>query len=100
MAQDYAAAFYNSKAWRKTRRLFLMRESFTCALCGGVGDACIVHHIKHITPGNINDPAITLNFDNLQALCLPCHNSMHGDGSACTDGISFDSAGNVVYAPN
>ena len=99
MAQDYAAAFYKSKAWQGARRLFLLRENHTCALCGGVGEACIVHHIQHITPQNINDLAITLNLDNLQALCLPCHNATHGDGSACADGISFDDNGGVVYTP-
>lgn len=97
MAKDYAKAFYNSGAWRDTQRLFLMHENYICAACGGA--ACIVHHVRHIAPGNIYDPNITLSFDNLQALCLPCHNTIHGSGSACADGVSFDDRGNVVYTP-
>ena len=26
---------------------------------------------------NINNPSITLNFKNLEALCLDCHNKIH-----------------------
>ena len=32
-----------------------------------------VHHKEPLTPENINDPAITLNWDNLELLCKDCH---------------------------
>ena len=34
----------------------------------------IVDHIEEISPSNIGDPEITLNHDNLQYICQPCHN--------------------------
>jgi len=37
----------------------------------------IVHHKIHLTPENIHDPKIALNFDNLQLLCRDCHGKIH-----------------------
>ena len=37
----------------------------------------IVHHKKHITPENINNPRVTLSFDNLELLCARHHNEEH-----------------------
>lgn len=37
----------------------------------------IVHHKIELTPENIHDPDITLNFDNLQLLCRDCHAAVH-----------------------
>lgn len=39
-----------------------------------------MHHKKHLTPKNINDPEITLNWDNLELLCLDCHQKEHDKG--------------------
>lgn len=36
-----------------------------------------VHHKIHLTPDNINDPEITLNYDNLMLLCRDCHAAIH-----------------------
>jgi 5-methylcytosine-specific restriction endonuclease McrA len=97
MAQEYARAFYNSKAWQRCRDNFMLSKIYQCERCGGI--AAIAHHKTHITPGNINDPAVTLSWDNLQALCTDCHNKVHGNTAATAKGISFDAAGNVVYTP-
>ena len=37
----------------------------------------IVHHITHLTPENINDPNVTLSFDNLRLVCRRCHGEEH-----------------------
>jgi hypothetical protein len=43
-------------------------------------------------------PEIALNLDNLECLCLACHNAEHASaGSATAAGVSFDENGNVVY---
>ena len=34
----------------------------------------IVHHKCYIDTSNVFDPNITLNFENLELLCLDCHN--------------------------
>lgn len=97
MAHEYAISFYNSKQWIKCKDGFMKSKNHVCERCGGL--AYIVHHKKHITPFNINDPNITLSWDNLQALCLNCHNAVHSNGGACIDGVSFDSEGNLIYTP-
>ena len=38
----------------------------------------IVHHLIEITPQNIQDPSVTLNWSNLQAVCRECHAEKHG----------------------
>lgn len=37
----------------------------------------IVHHKSYINESNIFNPEVTLNFDNLELLCLDCHNKEH-----------------------
>lgn len=37
----------------------------------------IVHHKNYITTSNIYEPEITINFNNLELLCLDCHNKEH-----------------------
>lgn len=36
-----------------------------------------MHHKIHITPDNINDPNITLDWNNLQLVCRDCHAEIH-----------------------
>lgn len=52
-----------------------------CELCmkeGKIVPAEEVHHIKWITPKNICDPNVTLNWRNLVALCREHHRQQHG----------------------
>ena len=73
-------------------------KNYICERCGEA--ACIVHHKKHINPRNINDPEITLNWNNLEALCQSCHNKEHlGKGGACKSGLQFDEQGELVEKP-
>ena len=70
--REFAAAFYNSPAWRSTRVNFMKSRAYLCERCmkeGRYKPAEIVHHKVYLTPENINNPAITLNWDNLEALC-------------------------------
>ena len=36
-----------------------------------------VHHIEELTPQNIYRPEVSLNFNNLVALCKECHKARH-----------------------
>ena len=36
-----------------------------------------VHHKIRLTPENITDPSIALNWDNLELLCKACHQEEH-----------------------
>ena len=72
--------FYTSRAWAKCRASFLADRGGLCELClkkGLIEPATQVHHKIHITLDNVNDPTITLNHDNLIALCDACHHEQH-----------------------
>ena len=71
MAKEWAKAFYHSQAWRAVRKRALIRDGFTCRICGARATA--VDHIQELTPENISDTRISLNLDNLQSLCHDCH---------------------------
>lgn len=78
--QDYAKQFYSSKAWKETRRAYTQFKGGLCERCLAKGiyrAGDLVHHKTHITPANINDPNITLSFDNLQLVCRDCHAAIH-----------------------
>jgi 5-methylcytosine-specific restriction enzyme A len=66
-----------------------------CDRCGGPGK--IVHHIEYLTPDNINDPYVSLNFDKLELHCQDCHNrEHHGSSSVVREDVMFDENGDLV----
>lgn len=78
--KEYAEEFYSSTAWKKCRAAYLEKVGGLCERCMSQGrytPAELVHHIVPITPANINDPSITMNFDNLKAVCRSCHAIEH-----------------------
>ena len=80
MAKPWAKAFYNSTAWQRVREAALIRDGYLCTRCGELAQE--VHHIIHLTSDNVNDPAISLNLDNLASLCEDCHKLQHSDDRA------------------
>ena len=95
MAKDWAKQFYNSKAWRDTRKIALRRDLYTCAYCYGRAEE--VHHIQELAPDNINDPSIALNPDNLISLCHDCHTKVtKGYTGDITEGYVFTDDGQVI----
>lgn len=100
MAKPWAEKFYNSARWQHCRAAFIdsrIRED------GGMCQRChaqlgyIVHHKIHLTPLNIDDPEISLNFDNLEYVCKDCHDEEHlpGHGAKATF-CGFDEEGRPV----
>lgn len=78
--QDYAKSFYKSKAWQHTREAYLQKVGRLCERClkkGLYHPAVIVHHKVYIDAETINNPEVTLCFDNLEALCRECHEDEH-----------------------
>ncbi len=58
----------------------MKKVNWLCERClkeGVAEPAVIVHHKIYINEDNIHDPSITLNFDNLEALCMRHHNEEH-----------------------
>lgn len=95
----WAEKFYKSKEWNKCRSAFIQER---IATDGGICQMCnehngyIVHHIKELTPENIDDPNITLNFNNLQYVCKRCHDEHHGYFCPNKNRIYFDENGQPV----
>lgn len=81
MPKPYANTFYNSIAWKRCREAYRESVGNLCEDCLARGiytPAEIVHHIIPLTQDNINDPAVSLNFANLRAVCRECHAKEHG----------------------
>lgn len=86
---------YHTSAWRKLRQAYYDDQHGICEWCGSPGD--IVDHIEEITEENVDDPFITFNWDNLQLLCLPCHNrKTFTKHSPVREGFGFDENGNLI----
>ena len=97
MAKEYAKAFYKSRQWESCRDLYIRSRDGLCEDCLAKGiykPRKVVHHIVSLTPENINNPAITLSFDNLRLVCQDCHAAQHAKGP--TRRYSFDAAGNII----
>lgn len=78
--KEFAEGFYKSIEWKNCRRDYIKSVGGLCEKClkqGIYKPAIIVHHIEHITPNNIENPEITLNYANLQAVCRDCHAALH-----------------------
>jgi 5-methylcytosine-specific restriction endonuclease McrA len=96
--KDWAEWFYNSTTWRRTRAAFLRSRGYLCERCAAKGDvvpAWIVHHREYLTPDNIKDPGVALDWDNLEAVCQRCHNEEH-HGQKREVRYEFDEDGNII----
>lgn len=78
--KDFARAFYSSQAWRDCRSAYTKSQGGLCERClqnGRITPSAIVHHKIHLTPENINNPDITLDWNNLECVCRDCHAQIH-----------------------
>ncbi|WP_309296378.1 HNH endonuclease signature motif containing protein [Sporosarcina sp. NCCP-2331] len=67
------AAFYQTTAWRNTRKVALMRDDWLCQHCLNKGKHKTAEMVDHIIP-TLVDWEKRLELDNLQSLCNACHN--------------------------
>lgn len=80
--RDFAKSFYKSKAWQNCRLAYLKSKGGLCERClqdGRYNAGEIVHHKIKLTPDNINEPRITLDWSNLQLVCRDCHGELHSN---------------------
>lgn len=105
MAKIFAKPFYDSKEWQRCRAAYISHRK---SVDGGMCETChekpgyIVHHKIELTPENINNPDITLGFENLKYDCHECHNREHGKCKDTVPGLvqyKFGSDGNVQALP-
>jgi len=81
MSSGKRSAFYKTKAWQSCRDDYIKSVGGLCERClakGLIVPAEIAHHKIHLNDNNINDPSVSLNFDNLEAVCRSCHGEIHG----------------------
>lgn len=100
MARLFARKFYNSKEWLSCRDAYKLSVDGLCERClaKDIYEPGIeVHHQTYLSPDNINDPFITLNWDNLELLCQSCHSIEHmSKYEATREDVVFDSEGNLI----
>lgn len=87
-------SFYKTTKWKKCRDTYYAKEHGVCERCGGLG--VIVHHKIYLTDENYLDPNISLNFDNLELLCMDCHNNEHKSISDVGIGMYFNEDGDLI----
>lgn len=94
MAKEFAKAFYKSRAWQQCRQAYIVHVHGLCERCQEPG--LILHHKIYLTPENINDPNITLSFENLEYLCLDCHNREHSNKNKTRQRYKFAESGDII----
>ena len=102
MAKPWAKKFYTSKPWLRCRQSYIDKRILAD---GGLCEACheepgyIVHHVIELTPGNIHDPNVSLNHNNLQFVCKKCHDEEHGFFCGYERGYYFSADGQILQSP-
>ena len=64
----------------KCARAYKREKGGLCERCyadGKITAGDEVHHKIRLTPENLGDPSIALNWDNLELLCKDCHIKEH-----------------------
>lgn len=67
--------FYQSKAWIRLRDAYRQAHPL-CEKCALEGRNTPTQHVHHVLDRK-QHPQHALSWTNLEALCLPCHNSRH-----------------------
>ena len=74
-------AFYTSWKWRKCKKAFAKSKGNLCERClargiinaGSKKRPLEAHHKIPLTDENVDDPKVSLNWDNMELLCKTCH---------------------------
>jgi 5-methylcytosine-specific restriction enzyme A len=89
--KEQKSKFYNSGAWKQLREEVKKRDNYECQECKRQGKVfldtyelnkkksrkkikLVVHHIKELE----HHPDLALDIDNLETICVNCHNKHHG----------------------
>lgn len=102
--------FYQSKIWKQQRYYIWLKQHCLCARCSravyvdGLSKWIpkdkrlkgVVHHKIYLDNNNIYDISVSLNEDNLEGLCIDCHNKEHFNLLATREDVLFDEDGNLI----
>ena len=78
--EPWAKSFYLSREWRRAREAYMKKAGGLCERClkkGLITPAVVVHHRIHLTPETIKKEEMRTGEQNLEALCLACHEREH-----------------------
>lgn len=73
-------SFYGTQAWKDCRAAYKSSRGGLCERClsrGLIVAGSVVHHKIELTDDNVNDPSVSLNWENLELLCRDCHEQHH-----------------------
>lgn len=101
--------FYNTKAWKQNRRAYALSRNCICERCGrpvyvsGINETLpkekrlryVVHHKTYLNETNFTVDSVSLDWNNLELLCIDCHNIEHTE-QATREGLGFDAWGNLI----
>ena len=75
--------FYKTAQWKRCRVEYLRLHPWCeeCMKHGRYNPARYVHHKVFLNETNVDNPEVSLNFANLEALCMDCHNKIHFGGN-------------------
>lgn len=96
--REFAESFYKSKRWQNNRDAYARSRGGLCECCAKQGQVVpgeIVHHKIELSPMNIDDPAITMDWSNLELVCRECHAIRHPK-SRRRRRYTVDAQGNVA----
>ncbi|AVI30949.1 MULTISPECIES: HNH endonuclease [Bacillus subtilis group] len=74
--RDELDKIYNTARWKRVRKAVLNRDGYLCCECkrrGLITNGNTVHHIIALR----DDPSKAFEINNLETICLECHNKEH-----------------------
>lgn len=85
--------FYNSKGWKRIRKVALIRDGGMCVWCRDDGLHVKAFHVDHVVPLE-KDRSKGLLLSNLQSLCVSCHSrktaiDIHNPVKMCVHGFPY-----------
>ena len=88
---------YHSTRWQRLKKLKKIISPFCeeCERKGIITPVYIVHHKIWINESNYNNDYIFFNIDNLESVCLACHNDIHFKTKV---DYTFDEKGDLIKA--
>ena len=110
---------YKSKAWKDLTKYIWLKQQCLCARCkrpvykAGISDWIpedqrvkgIVHHKEYLTDINYIDDSIAYDENNLEGICIDCHNKEHKQNIPIRKDLMFDDNGDIklispLYTPH
>lgn len=80
---DKVKQFYGRKDWRDLSYTLKIARGGKCERCGFTAvekedwKKLIGHHKTELTEANVSNPTISLNPDEVEIICMDCHNKEH-----------------------